>query len=165
MARCAGEAAGWGGDKPWSLRFKQPSHMLNETEQPFFLQIVLLSVRFGLDPVRSCWAMPGLTQGRFWNLSCIKYSCPNWRMQCTPILSYLGWVSKTKNLCQLPLIDLVVSPLAAGWTFPTRNSRITRQVAFPKYPQPQLKSCVWFGFPRTVLLLTLIKHRKNKTAI
>lgn len=78
----------------WACASKLPSHMLNEAEQPFFLQIVLLSVRFGLDPVRSCWAMPGLTKGRFWNLSCIKYSCPNWRMQCTPILSYLGWVSK-----------------------------------------------------------------------
>lgn len=73
--------------------------------------------------------------------------------------------SKAVNFCQSPLINLAVSPMVGWANSQTLNSGITHRVAFPKHPQPQLKSCIWFGFPQMALLLTLIKHRKNKTAI
>lgn len=86
----------------------------------------------------------------------------NWMRR---ISSYLCCLSKTQNFCQSPLINLAISPMVGWVNFQTLNSGITHRVAFPKHPQPQLKSCIWFGFPQMALLLTLIKHRKNKTAI
>lgn len=74
---------------------------------------------------------------------------------------------KALNFCQPPLINLATSPVVGWVNSQILNSGITHRVAlaFPKHSQSQLKSCVWFGFPQMVLLLTLIKHRKNKTAI
>lgn len=81
------------------------------------------------------------------------------------ISSYSCCLIQSGNFCQPPLINLAIRPMVGWLNSQTLNSGITRRVAFPKHPQPQLKSCIWFGFPQMALLLTLIKHRKNKTAI